>query len=152
MDHNDVYRSSSQSLRYWSIVCDMNAGWQYNSTNFTHFVVSWSDLYYRDESRAGECCQSRDIRPLPCACATSRRMPIYKPTSSTLRLINDDGSEVLVAVASAAGTDSTRRQPGWLVTLQQDNPHRISRIIPTRRRSHQRRYWTSSEWWPSVWV
>ena len=64
------------------------------------------------QSRADECCQPRDIRPIPCACATSRRMPIYKQAPSILRLVNDDGSEVLVAVASAAGTDSTRRQPG----------------------------------------
>ena len=44
------------------------------------------------------------------------------------QLVNDDGSEMLVVVASAAGTwaDSAHHQPRWLITGQQDYPYWIS--------------------------
>jgi len=77
---------------------------------------------------------------------------LYKPASHIS--VNDDGWKMLVAVASAAGTwtDSALHQPGWLITRQPDHPYRLSRIFLTRRWSNQRRYRTSSEWRPALWV
>jgi len=57
---------------------------------------------------------SRDIRPTYVACATSPPVPIQASVENISRLVNDEGSEMLVAVASAAGTwtDSVVHQPG----------------------------------------
>jgi len=56
------------------------------------------------------------------------------------------------AAAAAAGTwtDSAPHQPCWLITRQQDHPHRVSDAGREKRRSHQRRHWTSPEWGSST--
>jgi len=43
---------------------------------------------------------------------------LYSPSASAISLIDDDGSEAMVAMATAAATwtDSARREPGWLIT------------------------------------
>ena len=91
------------------------------------------------------CCQ-----PLIIHCARAiieRSISLYK--WNKLKLVREDGAEVLEVTAVAAAADfwtyPARRRPGWLVvTRQQDHPPGISLAVHGQGRSHQCRYGTSS--------
>jgi len=119
-----------------SAVAHPRSGWLYSRPMSDRWMLSltctYCVIFVTHCARAGVCYDGQWVVA-----------ELYKPALNNSRLTEEDGSVVLVAVASAAGTwtDSACR----LITRQQDHPYRVPLAIQGRRRGDQCCYRTSSK-------